>query len=147
MAEGNYIKVEFPSLPENVGFSRALVSAFASQLDFTLPELDEIRTATSEAVSNAIIHGYENTPGVVTLEADIKNGILTIRIIDQGKGIEDIAAAKTVQYSSIPGRYGLGFTFMEAFMDSMTVESTLGEGTSVTMTKHPETVCPETGTA
>ncbi|MGI5852869.1 MAG: anti-sigma F factor [Bacillota bacterium] len=147
MAEGNYIKVEFPSLPENVGFSRALVSAFASQLNFTLPELDEIRTATSEAVSNAIIHGYENKMGVVTLEAEIKKGVLTIRIIDHGKGIADIDAAKAVQYSTIPGRYGLGFTFMEAFMDSLDVESELGKGTSVIMTKHPETVCPETGTA
>lgn len=138
MGERNEMKVQFTSLPQNVGLSRTIVAAFASQLDFTLPELDEIRTATSEAVSNSIIHGYDNSEGLVHLEAAIEGDVLTVAIVDHGKGIQDIDQARSVQFTTRPGRYGLGFTFMEAFMDSLDVESEVGCGTLVRMTKRPE---------
>lgn len=147
MPERNEMKMEFSSLAQNVGFSRSVIAAFASQLNFTLPELDEIRTATSEAVSNCIIHGYDNGPGTVFLEAAIEGDLLTVVIIDHGKGIDDIAQARGVQFTTRPGRYGLGFTFMEAFMDSLEVDSRVGEGTQVRMTKRPELVEQKVGTA
>lgn len=147
MGERNEMKVQFTSNPQNVGLSRAIVAAFASQLDFTLPELDEIRTATSEAVSNSIIHGYDGGPGTVFLETLIDGDTLTVTVIDHGKGIDDIAQARGVQFTTRPGRYGLGFTFMEAFMDSLDVESTPGRGTLVRMTKRPEAADQKAGNA
>lgn len=148
MSERNEVRVEFLSLPENVGLSRTIVAAVASQLDFTLPELDEIRTATSEAISNAIIHGYDERPGeVVRLETLIDGQTLTVVVSDRGKGIRDIDQARSVQFTTRPGRYGLGFTFMEAFMDSLEVQSKEGEGTLVRMTKRPEAAERKEGSA
>lgn len=136
--ENNYLKVEFPSLSENVSLSRVIVASFAAQLDFTLNELEEIRVATSEAVSNCIIHGYRNTSGLVRLELAIKDGTLEIVVIDYGCGIEDIQLAQTPTYSTDPERMGLGLVFMQSFMDEMLLDSEPGKGTRVIMRKKPE---------
>ncbi len=134
----NYLRVEFPSLPENISLSRVIVASFAAQLDFTLSELEEIRVAVSEAVSNCVIHGYRDTTGEIRLELAIKDGTLEIVVIDYGCGIDDLALARTPAYSTDPERMGLGLVFMESFMDEMTIESEPGKGTRVVMKKNPE---------
>ncbi|HHU50853.1 MAG TPA: anti-sigma F factor [Firmicutes bacterium] len=136
--DSNYLKVEFPSLPENVSLSRVIVASFAAQLDFTLNELEEIRVATSEAVSNCVIHGYRESQGRILLELTIKDGELEIVITDYGCGIQDLDLAKTPTYSTDPERMGLGLVFMESFMNYLTLESEVGKGTRVTMRKRPE---------
>ncbi|NLW08958.1 MAG: anti-sigma F factor [Firmicutes bacterium] len=135
----NYLQVKFPSLPENISLSRVIVASFAAQLDFTLNELEEIRVAVSEAVSNCIIHGYPgNREGEIHLELAINRGMLEIVVVDYGRGIEDLALAKTPAYSTDPERMGLGLVFMESFMDEMVLESEPGKGTRVVMRKKPE---------
>jgi len=136
--ESNYLKVEFPSLPENVSLSRVIVASFAAQLEFTLNELEEIRVATSEAVSNCVIHGYRETDGAVRLELEIKDDELTIVVIDYGCGIKDLGLAQTPAYSTDPERMGLGLVFMQSFMNEMKLESETGKGTRVVMKKRPE---------
>lgn len=132
----NRMKVEFLSLPENVAFARVVVASFASQLDFTLGELDEIKVATSEAVSNSIIHGYSNaTGGLIRVSCTLYEDGLEFAIEDEGKGITDIKEATQAAYSTDPERMGLGFTFMQSFMDKMVVKSELGQGTQVTLLK------------
>lgn len=134
----NYLKISFPSLPENVGLARVIVAAFAAQLDFTLNELEEIRVATSEAVSNCVIHAYREKSGEIQLELKIEDGALQIKVIDEGCGIQDLDLAKTPAYSTDPERMGLGLVFMESFMDEMTIESQPNQGTQVIMIKKPE---------
>jgi len=134
----NYLRVEIPSLPENISLSRVIVASFAAQLDFTLNELEEIRVAVSEAVSNCVIHGYRDTTGEIRLELSIKDGLLEIVVIDYGCGIDDLALARTPAYSTDPERMGLGLVFMESFMDEMIIESEPGKGTRVVMKKNPE---------
>ncbi|NLY91393.1 MAG: anti-sigma F factor [Firmicutes bacterium] len=134
----NYLKISFPSLPENVSLSRVIVAAFAAQLDFTLNELEEIRVATSEAVSNCVIHAYREHSGEIQLELKIENGTLSIKVSDEGCGIQDLDLAKTPAYSTAPERMGLGLVFMESFMDEMTIESQPNQGTQVLMIKKPE---------
>lgn len=134
----NYLKVSFPSLPENVSLSRVIVASFAAQLDFTLNELEEIRVATSEAVSNCVIHAYRERSGEIQLELKIQDGTLSIKVIDEGCGIQDLDLAKTPAYSTDPERMGLGLVFMESFMDEMTIESQINQGTQVLMVKKPE---------
>ncbi|HHT48901.1 MAG TPA: anti-sigma F factor [Firmicutes bacterium] len=134
----NYLKVSFPSLPENVSLSRVIVASFAAQLDFTLNELEEIRVATSEAVSNCVIHAYREYDGEIQLELKIHDGNLLIKVIDEGCGIQDLNLAKTPAYSTDPERMGLGLVFMDSFMDEMTIESQLNQGTQVLMVKKPE---------
>ncbi len=134
----NYLKVEFPSMPGNVGLARLIVATFASQLEFTLAEIEEIRVAVSEGVSNCVIHAYPKNPGVVELQLDIADGVLTIQIKDFGKGIENIEQAKQATYSTEPEHMGLGLVFMESFMDEMILTSIPMEGTTVVMKKHPE---------
>lgn len=134
----NKIKIEFESKSQNEGFARVAVSAFISQLDPTLDEISDVKTAVSEAVTNSIIHGYEGKEDkVVTIEAEIYKREATITIIDSGKGIEDIDKAKEPLYTSRPDleRSGMGFTVMETFMDSMEVFSKEGEGTRVVLKK------------
>jgi stage II sporulation protein AB (anti-sigma F factor) len=129
----NYFRLEFESLPENISFARSCVGAFAAQLDCTLEEIEEIKLVVSEAVSNSIIHGYDNQPGN-KIELSVYNidyGILEIIVDYFGKGIEDIPKALEPSYSSEPSRMGLGFTFMKSFMDEMVVISKPNEGTSV----------------
>lgn len=134
----NYLNISFPSLPENVSLSRVIVASFAAQLDFTLNELEEIRVATSEAVSNCVIHAYRDHQGEIRLELKIEEDTLMIKVIDEGCGIQDLDLAKTPAYSSDPERMGLGLVFMESFMDEMTIESQLQKGTQVLMVKKPE---------
>ncbi|MGB9846679.1 MAG: anti-sigma F factor [Desulfotomaculales bacterium] len=119
-----------------MAFARVAVAAFASQLDFTLNDLEEIKVAVSEAVANAVIHAYENRPeGIVIVEMVITDEILEIRVEDRGKGIANVKKALEPSYSTDPERMGLGFVFMQSFMDSLHVESSVGKGTIVTMSK------------
>ena len=135
--EKNYMKLEFLSKSSNESFARVVVAAFASQLDPTIEELSDIKTAVSEAVTNAIIHGYEYNDGIVIIESIIENNKVEIIVRDKGKGIEDIDRAMEPFYTSRPEleRSGMGFTVMETFMDELSVESKPGNGTVVKMVK------------
>jgi len=135
--EKNYMKVEFLSKSNNESFARVVVAAFASQLDPTLEELSDIKTAVSEAVTNSIIHGYEYGEGMVLVEAAIEGNSIEIIIEDNGKGIDDIDKAMEPFYTSKPDmeRSGMGFTVMETFMDELAVESEPKKGTRVRMVK------------
>lgn len=136
--ENNYMKLEFLSRSNNESFSRVVVAAFASQLDPTLEELSDIKTAVSEAVTNAIIHGYEYGEGVIIIESSISGNIIEIIISDSGRGIDNLEEAMEPFFTSKPNleRSGMGFTVMETFMDSLIVESIEGKGTVVKMSKH-----------
>ena len=133
----NEMKLEFLSKSNNEAFARITVAAFASQLDPTIEELADIKTAVSEAVTNAIIHGYEDKTGVVKIVCKIKENELEIQISDNGKGIENVEMAKQPLYTTRPNleRSGMGLTIMESFMDSIEIESILGIGTKITMRK------------
>lgn len=133
----NEMKIEFISNPNNEALARISVASFVANLDPTIEEISDIKTAVSEAVTNSIIHGYENTKGIVTIKARIIHKTVEIEVIDNGKGIEDIEKAKEALYTTKPEleRSGMGFTIMESFMDEMQVESTVGEGTTVFMKK------------
>lgn len=131
------IRLQFPSLSQNEGFARTVVSAYAARLDPTLEELSDIRTAVSEAVTNAIIHGYAACPGTVELAARIEGQTLTVEIWDHGCGIADTRLAREPFYTSRPDleRSGMGFTVMEAMMDEVVLHSLAGEGTQVILKK------------
>ena len=133
----NEMKLEFISKSSNEAFARITIAAFASQLDPTIEELADIKTAVSEAVTNCIIHAYENRIGIVRMSAQLKENEIIIEISDHGKGIENIEAAKEPLYTTKPNleRSGMGFTIMESFMDNVKVESIVGLGTRVTMLK------------
>lgn len=133
----NEMKLEFISKSNNEAFARITVAAFASQLDPTIEELADIKTAVSEAVTNCIIHGYESKEGTVKIHARIFANSIQIEISDTGRGIENIEIAKQPLYTSKPDleRSGMGFTIMESFMDEVKVESVVGLGTKVTMKK------------
>ena len=133
----NEMKLEFLSKSNNEAFARITVAAFVSQLDPTIEELADIKTAVSEAVTNSIVHGYEDKSGIVKIVAKIKDNEVTIEISDNGKGIEDVEVAKQPLYTTKPNleRSGMGFTIMESFMDEIEIESVLGLGTKITMKK------------
>ncbi len=133
----NEMKLEFISKGSNEAFARITVAAFASQLDPTIEELADIKTAVSEAVTNCIIHAYENRKGIIKINSQLKNNQIIIEISDNGKGIENVDVAKEPLYTTKPNleRSGMGFTIMESFMDSMKVESIVGLGTKVTLVK------------
>lgn len=134
----NMMRVEFLSKSENESFARVAVASFVSQLDPTVEELTDIKTAVSEAVTNSIIHGYENSKdGIVKIEAYIEDKELTVIIEDQGTGIDNIELAMQPLYTSRPDleRSGMGFTVMDTFMDSLTVESEKNKGTRLIMKK------------
>ena len=133
----NEMKLEFLSKATNESFARITVAAFASQLDLSIEELADIKTAVSEAVTNCIIHGYENRQGIIKINAKLDGNTITIQISDNGKGIENVDMAKEPLYTTKPNleRSGMGFTIMESFMDSMKVESIVGLGTKVTLIK------------
>lgn len=135
----NKMKVEFTSLSKNESFARVVISAFAAQLDPTLDEISDIKTAVSEAVTNAIIHGYgeESEKNVVRLEASINGNLLEVKVIDEGRGIDNVDVARQPLYTSRPDleRSGMGFTVMETFMDELQVVSEVGVGTTVIMKK------------
>lgn len=135
MNETNYIKLEFPSRSCNEAFARTAAAAFAAQLDPTLEELGDIKTAVSEAVTNAIVHGYPDTLGRIAMRLRIiKGNTLEISIRDWGKGIDDVQQAMTPLFSTGgEERSGMGFTIMGSFMDKLRVRSSPGRGTTVVM--------------
>ena len=131
----NNFQMSFPSRSANEGFARSAVACFAAQMDPTLNELEDIKTAVSEAVTNAIVHAYPDSLGIVTLKARIVGEkSLEIVVKDRGRGIPDIEKARQPMFTTGgEERSGMGFTIMESFMDQLTVKSTLGKGTTVTM--------------
>lgn len=138
----NEMKLSFPSRSANEAFARTAVSAFLAQLDPTVEEISDIRTAVSEAVTNCIVHGYPDQVGLITVEAGIKeDGRVVIRVKDKGKGIADIAKAMEPMFTTCQTgeRAGLGFAVMESFTDKLKVRSTVGKGTVVTMEKRIQT--------
>lgn len=139
MKANNQMRISFLSRSANEGFARIAVAAFAAQLDPTVEEISEIKTAVSEAVTNAIVHGYADRLGTINISARLyPNGKLVLNIKDRGKGIEDIAQAMEPLFTTgnAEERSGMGFTVMEAFMDKVKVTSKMGMGTTVTLTKY-----------
>lgn len=135
----NEMNLSFSALSDNESFARVTVASFITQLDPTMDELTEIKTVVSEAVTNAIIHGYdENGLGKVYISCVIEDKTVQITIRDEGKGIENIDEARQPLYTSKPEleRSGMGFTIMENFMDRIEIESSPGQGTAVHLTKH-----------
>lgn len=132
----NQMKLEFLSIPANISFARSTVAAFASQLEFTLSDLEEVKVAVSEAVSNSIIHGYNNaTDKFIKVYAYISLNTLEMSIEDEGRGIEDINKALQPAFTTVPERLGLGFVFMQSFMENLQVDSLPGRGTKVRMSR------------
>lgn len=131
------MKIIFESCSENEAFARTVVAAYITRLNPTLEELSDVKTAVSEAVTNCIIHGYENKEGNIVMECVIHNNDISIMIEDYGKGINDIEKAMEPLYTTRPEweRSGMGFAFMEAFMDKLEVESVPGKGTKIFMEK------------
>lgn len=133
----NSVNMQFNAIPENEGFIRIAVSGFLLYLDVTMEELNDIKTAVSEAVTNVILHAYKQNDGIVYFDISEDNKNITIKIRDTGKGIEDIEKAKQPFYSTdtISERAGLGFTVMESFMDELIINSKINCGTEIIMTK------------
>lgn len=131
------MKLEFDSIPSNESFARVVVAAFLTRLNPTMEEVADIKTAISEAVTNAIIHGYQNEVHKIEIAAEVEKDTLTVSVEDFGVGIENVEKAMEPLYTTRRDleRSGMGFVFMEAFMDTIKVESKLGVGTKVTMTK------------
>lgn len=131
----NYVTLEFLSRSSNEGFARVAAAGFAAQLDPTLDELGDIKTAVSEAVTNAIVHGYPDQLGKIVMKLKLlENNTIEITVRDWGKGIEDIQQARQPLFTTGgEERSGMGFTIMESFMDRLIVKSTSGRGTTVTM--------------
>ena len=147
MNSRNEMKMEFLSRSQNESFARVAVAAFASQLDPTLEEIADIKTAVSEAVTNAIIHGYDSPNEWVRVITRIDDHTVTIEVIDHGCGIEDVELARQPLYTSKPEleRSGMGFTVMETFMDEVEVSSAPGQGTRVRMVKRIRSDAAEMG--
>ena len=135
MKASNYIVMEFLSRSANEGFARTAVAAFAAQLDPTLEEIGDIKTAVSEAVTNAIVHAYPDTLGKVVVRARIlEGGVLELTVRDWGRGIADVERAREPLFTTGGAeRSGMGFTIMESFMDTLRVTSKEGQGTKVVM--------------
>ena len=134
----NEMRLDFPAIPENEAFARVVVSGFMLPLNPTLEQLADVKTAVSEAVTNAIIHGYAGKRGTVRLHGMCSDdGLLYIDVIDKGRGIADIDRAMQPFFTTDPGeeRSGMGFTVMESFMDGVEVKSKVGEGTTVRLVK------------
>ena len=135
--EINRVTLRFPSKSSNESFARSAAAAFAVQLDPTLDELEDIKTAVSEAVTNAVVHGYGDTIGMITMTVRLfEDKAVEISVADKGKGITDIEKARQPLFTTGGAeRSGMGFTIMESFMDSLKVRSKEGKGTTVTMRK------------
>lgn len=133
----NKTRIEFSSHSVNESFARMTAAAFVSYLDPAVSDIADIKTAVSEAVTNAIIHGYEGTDGIVTMEISVSERLVTFTVSDSGRGIEDVERAMMPLYTSKPDseRSGMGFTVMETFMDTLSVTSAPRRGTTVVMTK------------
>lgn len=131
------LKMEVEALSKNEEFARVAVAVFLARLNPTLEEVDDVKTAVSEAVTNAVIHGYQGKGGIIYLEVEADDQEFTITVKDVGIGIPDIKQAMEPMYTTDPDgeRTGMGFSFMEAFMDQVEVQSAPGEGTAVTMKK------------
>lgn len=131
------LRLEFESLSENEEFARVVAAVFMSRLNPTLEEIDDVKTAVSEAVTNAVIHGYGGKEGMIHMELRAGEGCLSVIIRDDGVGISDVEKAMEPMYTSDTAgeRSGMGFSFMEAFMDEVCVESAPGQGTTVAMKK------------
>jgi stage II sporulation protein AB (anti-sigma F factor) len=141
MSDSNFMKLEFASRSENEGFARVAVAAFVTQLDPQIDELTDIKTVVSEAVTNAIIHGYDHQKdGIITITTRIEDDRVYLTVEDSGAGIEDLEQAKQPLYTSKPEleRSGMGFTIMENFMDEVEIVSAVGIGTRITMMKRIE---------
>ena len=141
MQKENYYRLSFPSRSVNESFARMTVSAFCMQFDPTIEQINDIKTAVSEAVTNCVVHAYPDSIGTVYITATIKNGILKITVKDKGIGIPDITKAMEPMYTTDMNseRAGLGFAVMQAFMDKVKVYSVPGKGTRVVMTKKIDT--------
>lgn len=139
MTVANFMTLQMKATAENVGLARLAVAVFASNLDFTIAEIDEIKVAVSEAVTNAVVHAYPDAkqPGSVVVSAEIRDGRLIVQVADQGVGIEDLAKAREHGYSSDPERLGMGFYFMETLMDTVDIVSAPGQGTRVRLARRP----------
>ncbi|MDD6049994.1 MAG: anti-sigma F factor [Clostridiales bacterium] len=137
MNRHNEMEVSFLSVPENEAFARVVIAAFAVQLSPTVSEIADVKTAVSEAVTNAIVHGYEGTRGLVTMRAIIDGKALAIEVSDRGKGITNVKQAMEPFFTTHPEqeRSGMGFAVMQTFMDEVEVQSAPGSGTSVRMRK------------
>lgn len=133
----NEMKLEFLSKSSNEAFARITIAAFASQLDPTIEELADIKTAVSEAVTNCIIHGYEDAEGIIKIKARLIKNTIEIEISDTGKGIENVELARKPLYTTKANleRSGMGFTIMESFMDEVEIDSVFGLGTKIIMKK------------
>ena len=135
----NEMRLDFPAQAENEAFARMVISAFMVPLNPTIEEMADVKTAVSEAVTNAIVHGYGSQGGMIRMRADYReDGLMTIDISDRGCGIADIARAREPFYTTMDGeeRSGMGFTVMESFMDRVEVQSAVGHGTTVRLVKH-----------
>lgn len=137
MNHHNAMELTFLSTPQNESFARVVIAAFAVQLSPTVSDIADIKTAVSEAVTNAIVHGYEGTQGMVTMKAAIDDRTLTVEISDKGRGIRNIQQAMEPFFTTHPEqeRSGMGFAVMQTFMDSLHVDSEPGQGTTVRMRK------------
>ena len=133
----NYVTLEFPSRSANEGFARAAAACFAAQLDPTLEEVNDIKTAVSEAVTNCIVHAYREDLGMIYINVKLfENGTIAIRVRDKGCGIENVKKAMEPMFTTAGGeRAGLGFAVMESFMNRLKVSSKVGKGTTVAMEK------------
>ncbi|MBM7584416.1 stage II sporulation protein AB (anti-sigma F factor) [Bacillus pakistanensis] len=135
----NEMNIQFSALSQNESFARVTVAAFIAQLDPTMDELTEIKTVVSEAVTNAIIHGYDNNPsGIVYISVLMEEGLIDLTIKDDGIGINDVEEARQPLFTTKPEleRSGMGFTIMENFMDDVEIQSQPGTGTIVRLKKH-----------
>ena len=142
---GNHMSLKFDAKSVNEGFARMAVAAFVLELNPTLEEIADIKTAVSEAVTNSIVHGYPDGDGVIEVACEYQKQTICIYVSDQGIGIDNVDEAMQPFFTTKPQmeRAGMGFAFMEAFMDTLEVESSAGKGTRVKMTKHIQGACEE----
>lgn len=134
----NEMRLDFPAIPENESFARMVISAFMVPLNPTIEEMADVKTAVSEAVTNAIVHGYAQSEGMVRLQARYcADGLIVVDVCDRGCGIADVDRAREPFYTTVDGeeRSGMGFTVMESFMDRVEVQSAVGHGTTVRLAK------------
>ena len=142
-AQANFVHLDFPSKPENIGFARAAAALFATQLPFTLDEIEEIKVAVSEAVSNAVVHAYAGGEGAIRMTLAIEGNSLVVTVEDRGKGIEDVEWAKQPTHTTSPEEHmGLGFVFIREYMNDVEIASKVGEGTVVRMVKAASAASP-----
>ena len=132
----NRMQLDIESKPENIALCRLAVASFASLVDLTISDLEELKVVVSELVSNAIIHGYKNGPGIIKIKAAYCEEKFFLEIIDAGCGMADVVQAKEPSFTTAEGRMGLGLSFVESFMDQVDIESFPGRGTAVKMIKY-----------